>query len=222
MHNYTEASRLGRGGLRVACAATCSAHQLRHVRRRVLRLRECQLQTIDNQSCQLVLCCCYCCTAWTSGGETYQPLQALDVFPTGLVVQDMRHVVTENLFASRTLVDTNLQAKVCHWSVRSRREATARPDHEAQTDHGNSNRPRRVPNRQAEVRVVGFEVLADLHVVSDLGDREEDVGRELALPERFEQRLEVLGRGLLRRGGDLALSRAADRFWKKWRWMISE
>lgn len=59
-------------------------------------------------------------------------------------------------------------------------------------NHGDSDGPGCVPDAEAEVRVVGLEVLALLHVVDNLCQALEDVWLELALAQRLEERLEVL------------------------------
>jgi hypothetical protein len=45
-----------------------------------------------------------------------------------------------------------------------------REERETHSDHGNSDRPRRIPDRELQVGVVRFQVLAHLHVVRDLGN----------------------------------------------------
>lgn len=80
--------------------------------------------------------------------RTDQSLEALDVLARRLVVKNVSDVVAENLFSSRTLVDTN---------------------------HGDSDRPRCISDRQSQVGVVCLEILANLEVVRDFCDREKDV-----------------------------------------------
>lgn len=107
--------------------------------------------------------------------STYQPLQALNILATRLVVEDVRDVVAEDLLASRPLVNS---------------------------DHRDSDRPGRVADREAEVGVVRAEVFAHLHIVRDLGDRLEDVGCEI-LWRRGENGKYVEGSGRTRLRRDL-------------------
>jgi hypothetical protein len=83
---------------------------------------------------------------------THKSLDTLNVLPRRLIIQDVRDIVTEDLLASTTLVDT---------------------------DHRDTDRPRCVPDRQAEVRVVCAQVLSHLHVVRDFRDCLQDVRREV-------------------------------------------
>ena len=80
-----------------------------------------------------------------SSQSTDQSLETLNVFPARLVVENMSDITSKDFLPSRTLVNT---------------------------DHGDSDWPRRVSNRQSEVGVVGAEVFSNLHVVRDFGDGE--------------------------------------------------
>ena len=73
---------------------------------------------------------------------------------------------------------------------------------------GDPHRPRRVPDRARDVRVVGFDVLALDHVTRDLDDRRRDGFGHLARAHLFEHWLEVATALLVPAGGESGASEA--------------
>lgn len=93
--------------------------------------------------------------------KCHEPLQALNVLSGDLIVEYVSDVAAEDLFATGSFVDA---------------------------DHGDTDRPGGVANRELEVRIIGVPVLASLHVVDDFGDAHEHVWSQSTFAQLFEQR----------------------------------